>query len=334
MVKSNYQKIKLLKLWELLRQETNEAHPLTTNQICQKLVNMGISCDRRTLANDIALLNEFGYEVMSGTVGHNKCYYVEDRSFSLAELKILIDAVQASSFITKKKTEEMTEKLANLGGSFYADLLKNSLLYTNTKKHSNESIFYNVDALEKAVREYKKITFNYFDLDEKGEKVYRKNKALYTAEPIALVFNEGNYYLVCYTSKYNELCTYRVDKMTSVEISEENISEEAVLSYSAMQNYTENAFKMYDGYSENIALSFDKSLMGVIHDKFGENTKITKTDDDTFTANVTVQISPAFWGWLFQFSDRMVIAEPEYLAEEYCSLAETIFNLYESDGEN
>lgn len=176
MVKSNYQKIKFLKLWELLRQETNEVHPLTTNQICQRLVNMGISCDRRTLANDIALLNKFGYEVMSGTVGHNKCYYVEDRSFSLAELKILIDAVQASSFITKKKTEEMTEKLANLGGSFYADLLKNSLLYTNTKKHSNESIYYNVSSLEETVREYRKVSFYYYDLDENGEKTYRKKQ--------------------------------------------------------------------------------------------------------------------------------------------------------------
>ncbi|MCD8159397.1 MAG: WYL domain-containing protein [Clostridiales bacterium] len=160
-----------------------------------------------------------------------------------------------------------------------------------------------------------------------------KNKALYIAEPTALVFNEGNYYLVCYTSKYNDLCTYRVDKMTSVSVLDENISENAVLSYSMMQKYTQNAFKMYDGYSENIVLGFDKALMSVIYDKFGEQTKITKFNDYIFLANVAVQISPAFWGWLFQFSDNMIIFEPKYLAEEYKNLAQTILNLYIKEGD-
>lgn len=121
--------------------------------------------------------------------------------------------------------------------------------------------------------------------------------------------------------------------MTSVSVLDENISENAVLSYSMMQKYTQNAFKMYDGYSENIVLGFDKALMSVIYDKFGEQTKITKFNDYIFLANVAVQISPAFWGWLFQFSDNMIIFEPKYLAEEYKNLAQTILNLYIKEGD-
>ena len=165
-MQENYRKIKLLKLLELLRQDTDEQHPMTTNQICARLAQMGILCDRRTLSKDITLLNDQGYEVMDTPVGHEKGYFVEDRSFSIPELKILMDAVQASSFITEKKTGELLEKLAVLGGSHRAEILKGNIVKFKTTKHSNEQIFYNVDALERAVDQQKKVLFRYFDLSE------------------------------------------------------------------------------------------------------------------------------------------------------------------------
>ena len=196
MAQDNYRKIKLLKLLELLRLDTDEQHPMTTNQICARLDAMDIICDRRTLSKDIALLNEQGYEVMDTYVGHEKGYYVEDRNFSIPELKILMDAVQAASFITEKKTAELVEKIAALGGSHRAEILKSNIVNFKTAKHSNEHIFYNVDALEQAIDRQKKILFRYFDLNEYGEKVYRREGHRYVVEPIALVFNEDNYYML------------------------------------------------------------------------------------------------------------------------------------------
>lgn len=153
MAQDNYRKIKLLKLLDMLRQETDEQNPLSTTQICAKLGQMGIVCDRRTLPRDIAILNEQGYEIMSLMVGHDKCYYVEDRSFSVPELKILIDAVQAASFITDKKTAELVDKIASLGGTHRAEILKSNMVCFNTRKHSNEQIYYSVDTLERAIQD-------------------------------------------------------------------------------------------------------------------------------------------------------------------------------------
>ena len=185
MVQDNYRKIKLLKLLELLRSDSDEQNPMTTSHLCGRLEEMGIVCDRRTLSKDIALLNEHGYEIMDTTVGHEKGYYIEDRGFSVPELKILIDAVQASAFITEKKTKELVEKLAVLGGNHRAELLKGNMVCFNTRKHSNEQIFYNVDALEKAIEQQKKVLFRYYTLNEKGEKVYRREGHRYVVEPVA-----------------------------------------------------------------------------------------------------------------------------------------------------
>ena len=198
MANENIRKVKLLKLLELLRQNTDEDHPMSTAQIATTLSEMGIHFDRRTISQDIITLNELGYEIMSVMKGHDKCYYVEDRSFSIPELKILIDAVQASSFITEKKSAELIDKISALAGTHRAEVLKRNMVCFNTRKHSNEHILYNVDALEDAILRKKKVIFYYFDLDEDGNRVYRLKGHHYVVEPIALVFNEDNYYLTCY----------------------------------------------------------------------------------------------------------------------------------------
>ena len=187
MAKDNCQKIKLLKLIEILQQESDEQHPLRATEICTRLLSLGITCDRRTLTKDVTLLNEQGFDVATTMVGHEKCYYIEDRSFSISELKILIDAVQASNFITEEKTAKMVEKIAGLGGSRRAEILKSNLVCFNTRKHSNESIYDNIAQLEEALQIGKKVIFRYFDLDEHGEKVYRRGGHHYVLEPVALV---------------------------------------------------------------------------------------------------------------------------------------------------
>ena len=324
MVQDNYRKIKLLKLLELLRLDTDEQHPMTTSQICARLGEMGIICDRRTLSKDIALLNEQGYEVMDITVGHEKGYYVEDRSFSIPELKILRDAVQAANFITEKKTAELVDKIANLGGSHRAEILKSNIVNFKTTKHSNEQIFYNVDALEQAIDQQKRVLFRYFDLNEYGQKVYRREGHRYVVEPIALVFNEDNYYMLCYSSKHEKTSTYRVDRMETVEVLEEAITETAIALKNEVGPYTEQVFKMYAGEAVDIVIEFKDSLIGVVFDKFGEDTRMMRSGEQKCVATVKVQISPVFWGWLFQFAGEMQILSPESLVQEYKERAKLI----------
>ena len=309
-------KIKLLKLLEILRQETDELHPLTTNELTAKLEEAGIGCDRRTLSNDIATLNEYGYEVMSIMSGHHKAYYVEDRNFSLPELKILIDAVQAAAFITDKKTDELIGKIASMGGSHRAELLTQNLVCFNTRKHSNEGIYYNVGFLEEALQQHRKVSFLYYDLDESGKKQYRRNRARYLVDPSALIYNEDNYYLMTWSDEHYGVTNYRVDRMSDVRIEDAPASEIAVIHTSEVADYTEQAFKMYTGEECAVTLAFDDSLIGVVYDKFGEDTKMTRTDEHTVTAEVTVQVSPTFLGWLMQFPGKMKILAPEELISQ------------------
>lgn len=317
MAQDNCQKIKLLKLLELLRQETDEQHPLTTMDICNRLGAMGISCERRTLSKDVALLNEQGYEVMWRWVGKEKGYYIEDRSFSIPELKILIDAIQASSFITEKKTADLIGKIANLGGSHRAELLQGNMVCFNTRKHSNESIYYNVSSLEDALQHQKKVLFRYFDLDEQGQKVYRREGHRYVVEPVALVFNEDNYYLVVYSSRHDSTANYRVDRMDHVEVLSDAVSEKAISLRGGVAEYTEQAFKMYGGTPTDIVIEFDNQLIGAVYDKFGEDTQMMRSGENKCIATVKVQISPTFWGWLFQFAGLMKVISPDVVIEEY-----------------
>lgn len=324
MARENFRKIKLLKLLEMLRQNTDEQHPMPTSSIISSLAQMEITCDRRTLAQDIAILSDLGYEIMTTTVGHEKAYYVEDRNFSIPELKILIDAVHASSFITEKKSEELLNKIASLAGSHRAEVLKRNMVCFNTRKHSNERIFYNVNDLEDAILRQKKVLFRYFDLNENCERVYRRDGHRYVVEPIALVFNEDNYYLTCYSARHDSTSNYRIDRMDSVEVIEEDCCEKAIALRDQVATYTEQAFKMFGGQLEDVVLEFDRSLIGVVYDRFGESTKMMTTSNTKCIASVKIQISPVFWGWLFQFCGQMRILSPDVLTKEYARRAKLI----------
>ena len=313
----NYRKVKLIKLLELLRQHTDAQHPMTNSQVCAAMDEMGIPCDRRIISQDVAVLNDMGYEIMVTMIGHEKAYYVDDRSFSVQELKILIDAVHASSFITEKKSNELIEKLAALAGIHQAEVLKRNMVCFNTRKHSNEKILYTIDTLEEAILTQKKVIFLYFDLNENGERVYRRGGHHYVVEPVALVFNEDNYYMSCYSSRHDSTSNYRVDRMDGVEIIEEPCSEKALALRDQVATYTEQAFKMFGGQLEDVVLEFDRVLIGVVYDKFGESVKMIPSGENKCIATVKVRISPTFWGWLFQFAGQMKILSPTHLLDQY-----------------
>lgn len=319
------QKTKLVKILEILRQETDEQNPISRMDLRNRLCEMGYITDPRTLSLDIAQLNEDGFEIMSAQKGHEKVYYVEDRNFSDPELIIMIDAIQAASFVTEKKTEELTSKIANLGGRHKAAIMKMNMVRFNNRKHSNESIYYSVGFLKEALQKKSKVSFKYYDLNEKGEKVFRKNKR-YVVEPLSLIYNEDNYYLVCYSSKYNNLCNYRVDKMDNLDIEKEPISKEAkkVMKDIRMDKYTEQIFKMYGGKTTEVILEFNEPLISVVFDKFGEGTRMIRTKENKIKTNVSVQVSPTFFGWIAQFGNDMKILKPDTVRKKYINYLKEI----------
>ena len=315
----NYQRLKMVKLLEMLREDSDENNPITTAKIIERLGRDGITCDSRTVGRDMKFLNSQGYEVMDVMVGHEKGYYVADRSFSIPEIKILMDAVRAAGFITEKKTAELSDKIAALAGSHSAEILKGNMVVFGTNKHTNESIFYIIEALEEAISAGKKASFLYFDLDENASRVYRRDREKYVVEPMALVFNEDNYYLVCYNPKYSGTTNYRVDRMEAVEVLDEELSEETreYMQRGTPAGRAEQVFKMFSGDPVNVRLRFESSVTGSVYDRFGEDTQVIRLDPNYCTAMVKVQESPTFFSWVFQFAGRMQIMSPESVRERY-----------------
>ena len=319
----NMQKIKLLKLYELLRKETDVDHPISRVELCRRLNDMGISSNVRTLSKDIDVMQNNGFEIMSFLKDKEKFYYVPEHELTIPEIKILIDAVQAASFVTDKKTAEIVEKVAALGGSHQAELLKENMVCFNTRKHTNESILYTVDGIEDAIIRKKKIAFNYFHLNEKAERVYvttgTGDKKRYYVEPVALIFNEDNYYLMAYSSRHPEkTASYRIDRIDHLEVVEESVlSDKALAQINGVAEFTEQAFKMYGGEAEDVVLQFDRKLVEPVFDKFGEDTPMMTVNDSTCAATVHVQISPTFFGWLAQFGNKMHIISPANVIGQY-----------------
>lgn len=318
MENDNRQKVKLLQLIEILKQDTDPEHPLKTVELCRKLKEVGITCDRRTLSRDISVLQEFDYPIGSRMIGHERAYFSQEkRGFSVAELKIMIDAIQAASFVTPDKTDDLVYRIAEMGGSRKADILKSNIVCFNTRKHTNEDIYKNVEVLETALQAKTLVSFYYFDRNDKGERVFRKEKKRYMVEPMALIFHEDNYYLMCFSSKYNGITNYRVDRMEEVAVEEAPVSEDAIIDDSDIAEYTKQAFKMYGGPVMDVTLEFDDKLLGFIQDKFGEDVGVVRTDEHKLVASVQIQESPTFWGWLFQFGKQMRILSPTSMVRQY-----------------
>lgn len=321
--KENVYKIKLLKLYELLRKETDPEHPISRRNLNDRLIEIGIPSNVRTLSKDIAVLIDGGFEISSKMIDKEKYYYVPEPDFSFSEVKILIDALMAANFIPKKMTKKLVGKVVYLCGNNDGELLESDLIFYNNRKHTNENIMNNVNTIEKAILDMKKVAFYYFDLDANANRVFRNKddgeKKKYYVEPVALLYNEDNYYLMSYSNRHPETTTnYRVDRMDDVEIVfDSNLSDGALDKLNTISQYTEQVFKMYNGNQELVTIEFDKTLLNPVFDKFGEEIKITQKDSETLSVTLEVQVSPTFFGWLSQFSDKMKIVSPIEVKEKY-----------------
>lgn len=332
MNKENSRKIKLLKMWEILKTETDEEHPISTNDLIAKLGKDGIEVDRKILYTDIDLLNQNGYEVITERERSNK-YYVEDRSFNQPEVRILIDAVQSAAFITERKTEELIDKIADLAGSNRGKLLKENITKFSTVKSNYEQIYYSVDTIVRAIKQKKKISFNYSDYNIKRQRVFRmdkenlEQKRLYVVNPVTTILDNGQYYLVCYDDNHGgDLANYRIDRMDKVSILEEKITPNPKID---IAKYRRQQFEMYGGDIKKVVFEADKKLIDVIFDKFGDNVKMRELENGKLHCTVEIQQSPVFINWCCSFGSRLKVMSPPSTIEAIkAHLAETS-ELYE-----
>lgn len=314
MKRENASKIKLLKILEILRQDSDEERPLSTPELCAKLNEQGIKCDRRVLATDIDQLIENGYDIVRVKERSTK-YFIADRSFDVPELRILMDAVQAATFITLRKTEVLLDKIAELGGSHRAALLKRNVWF-NTTKHTNEDILYIINEIDNAITNGKQLSFIYFDYTAQGKREYRKNGELYTVNPITTVFNNDNYYLVCYSDKHKDrVAHYRIDRMEKVNTESKDITPSAVAKQFDPAKHYNEVFGMFTGDTEQVTFEIDAKLLDAMIDRFGENIKFTTKESGKLTFTAQVQISPQFFGWCCSFEELLRVIAPSNILE-------------------
>ena len=319
------QKLKLLYLLKILMERTDEEHPITVPQIIEELAKYDISAERKSVYNDLECLELFGIDICSEkskTYG----YYIGSREFELPELKLLVDSVQASKFITKKKSMELISKIEHLTSNANARKLQRQVYVTNRAKTLNERIYYNVDIIHEAIAERRMITFRYFDLDIRKNKIYRKNGDLYKESPVSLTWDDENYYLVTYKEKYDSYTHYRVDKMEDISVSDEKfILPDAEFDIS---EYAKSVFGMFGGDKTSVTLKFDNDLTGVVFDQFGTEKILTAIDDNHFKCTVDVSVSRKFLAWVISFGTKAEILEPKEVREELVRMMDNIKNIY------
>ena len=325
-MKLSHQKLKLFYLMKILLEKTDEEHTITVPEMIAELGKLGISAERKSVYDDLEYLKLFGLDVCSRkTRTHD--YFIGSREFELPELKLLVDSVQSSKFITHKKSMELISKIEKLTSEANAKKLHRQVFVTNRVKTVNETIYYNVDKIHDAIAANKQITFKYYDLDVNRKKVYRKNGDRYTESPVALTWDDENYYLITYKEKYDDYAHYRVDKMESIEITEEDrvLSEEPF----DLSAYSKTTFAMFGGEETEVSIKFENDLVGVVFDRFGTDVRIVKADEDHFICTVKVAVSPHFLSWIVSFGRRAKIMSPDCVVDEMYALIRESLENYE-----
>lgn len=322
MARSSMQKQKLLYLQKIMLEKTDENHGLTISEIKDALDGYGIKAERKSLYDDIEILQNFGLDIC--TIRTNTVrYYVGNRDFQIPELKLLVDAIQSSKFITRKKSLELIDKLGHLVSENEGTQLRREVYVTNRVKTVNEHIYYNVDKLHNAISENKKISFQYFkwDLDfSNGTKIVktaRKGGAAYRVSPWALCWDDENYYLVAYDSEAEMIKHYRVDKMERIRLlKEERDGSDKYKDFNPAR-YAKSVFSMFGGEECEVKLQVDNDFIGIIVDRFGSDIYVVRHDEHSFTVNVHVMLSPQFYAWLFGLGGKVKILSPEKAIIEF-----------------
>lgn len=313
MAKGANQKKKLLYILQMLAEESDELHPVSTERIVAFLASYDISAERKSIYDDVHALQDLGYDVISCG---RKGYYLGAREFELAELKLLVDAVQSSKFLTEKKSNELIKKLSGFCSRFEAGKLQRQVHVIDRVKTMNESILYLVDTIHEAIADNKMISFQYMKWDGSKKMVPRHEGKRYLVSPYILMWEEENYYLVAYDEEAGARRYYRVDKMADICIEDKARTHKEEFSEENAALLSKKSFGMYDGQEERVRLSFGEPLLGVVLDRFGTEMILIAKGDGQYEAAVDVQVSQQFFGWICGVSG-VKIAGPDWVTEAY-----------------
>ena len=310
------QKLKLLYLAKIMQEQTDDTHMLTMPQIISELAKYDIEAQRKSIYDDLAALQCFGIEIIKYQEFGKTFYYCGTRDFEMAELKILVDAIQSSKFISENKTKDLIKKLEKSISIYDAKLLDREVKVIGRVKNMNESIYYVVDAIHTAISENKAVSFKYFSWNVKGEEEFRRNGEPYEVSPWALHFDDERYYLIGYDHERKEMRHYRVDKMRNVEVTDIKRKGKTEFNRQDKAKYNELYFRMYGGDVKTVTLLCKNEMANVIIDQFGKDVTLRPVDDEHFTVSVAVAVSSQFLSWVIALEGNVKVKSPEDVKEQ------------------
>ena len=325
MPKSDNQKLKILYIWDYLQKNSHEDHPVRASELIAMLDRQhNISCDRKTVYSDIAALQDYGVDIVS-VAGKNGGYFIASRSFDLPELKLLIDAMLFSRYLTEEKTRELIEKLCQQCNEQDAMLMKRNILVSGRVKSMNESIVNNVDYIQTAIAQGKQITFRYFDWDLGPKRRYRDKE--YIASPYGLCQDNENCYLLAFSERHG-ITSYRVDRMERIQVTQQNRIPCPELTGKALHQHANRLFQMFAGDAVDVKMRFHTSLINVVIDRFGKDTMLIPDGPEHFCFTVSVAVSPMFLSWVIGFGSKAKILYPASVAEQCRQLCQEAMSQY------
>ncbi|QUA54652.1 helix-turn-helix transcriptional regulator [Aristaeella lactis] len=312
-------------LYKYLYENTDEDHPISSVQLRAILRANGYVSDPRTIRKDIELLREAGYDILINEQnGIPTMYFYGARDWDKTELMILIDAISSAQFITKEKSREIINKLSCLAGYQNKTILTPSIFVSENLKAHNNQILYVLEKVTEAIREKKKISFKYYNYNTYKERIFRHDGELYTISPYSTIWKEDRYYVVGYSDKHEKIIPFRLDRMPVPKV----IDEPAIPKPRTfkIQDYANKVTRMYTGTEYNVTLRCQTELIDNIIDKFGKDVQISNITKDTFDATSTVAVSVTFFGWVFQYSGKMIITSPECVRNQYYEMLQQSSN--------
>ncbi len=323
------QKLKPLYIMDYLLRNSDEQHPVSMKQIISYLESQGISAERKSIYSDIDALRFYGLDIVQSESGKNTGYFIGERTFELPELKLLVDSVQSSKFITRNKTGSLIKKIETLASMHEAQLLQRQVFVANRIKQMNESIYYNVDEIHNGISRNRQIRFKYFRYTVEKKKEYRRDGEFYQVSPFALTWDDENYYLIAYDSELGEIRHFRVDKMDKISVTEDE--RDGMSTYKALDIgvYTKKVFGMFSGREERVTLRFDNSLVGAVLDRLGQESMIIPDGDSHFTVTTDVIVSPQFFAWIAGFGPDAKIVSPESVVSQMREHIDSVAALYD-----
>lgn len=334
MAKNPRQKQKLLYIMKFFMEKTDDDYGVTVADIIEYLEEYGITAERKSIYSDIECLRDFGFDIIKTKVGKISLFSLVSRDFTLEEIKLLIDAVQSSKFITLKKSRELIHKIEHLTSENQAKELHRQVIVANRVKNSNEEIYRNIDSINRAINNKRKISFYYnqWVVSRTGVKkvvrVRRHDGQRYLLTPKALTWDDENYYLIAYDKETDRFKHFRVDKMESISVEEMRADSTKAVDKFDLAAYTKQVFGMYGGDTVNVKLRFDDSLIGVVVDRFSDKVFIQPHSDGTFTVSTEVMLSPQFFGWVFSFGDKVKIVSPKSAKAGFNEYLDSVKELY------